>query len=63
MPTIPTVGFNLEEVTVGGVKLTIWDCGGQEKVNIFIFLHAITSASQKKYDKCPSLQSVRIYAT
>ena len=47
MPTIPTVGFNLEEVTVGGVKLTIWDCGGQEKVNIFIFLHATTSASHK----------------
>merc|ERR1712037_943316 len=23
---------NLEEVTVGGVKLTIWDCGGQEKI-------------------------------
>ena len=31
--TIPTIGFNLEEVTVQGVKLTIWDCGGQEKVN------------------------------
>jgi hypothetical protein len=30
--TIPTVGFNLEEITVQGIKLTIWDCGGQEKV-------------------------------
>ena len=32
MKTIPTVGFNLEEITVQGIKLTIWDCGGQEKV-------------------------------
>ena len=35
-PTLPTVGFNQEEVTVDGVKLTIWDCGGQEKVRKII---------------------------
>jgi len=30
--TVPTVGFNIEEVTVAGMTLTIWDCGGQEKL-------------------------------
>ena len=57
MPTIPTVGFNLEEVTVGGVKLTIWDCGGQEKVDIFNFFacHNFSLATTTKNDKCPSL--------
>ena len=30
--TVPTVGFNIEEVTVNGIHLTIWDCGGQEKL-------------------------------
>ena len=30
--TVPTVGFNIEEVTVNGIQLTIWDCGGQEKL-------------------------------
>ena len=34
--TLPTVGFNQEEVTVDGVKLTIWDCGGQEKVSVIV---------------------------
>ena len=35
-PTLPTLGFNQEEVTVDGVKLTIWDCGGQEKVRMIV---------------------------
>jgi small GTP-binding protein len=30
--TVPTVGFNIEEVTAAGVTVTIWDCGGQEKL-------------------------------
>jgi ADP-ribosylation factor protein 1 len=31
--TIPTIGFNVEEVKVGkGVSFTVWDVGGQEKI-------------------------------
>jgi len=31
--TIPTIGFNVEQVTpVPGLTLTVWDLGGQEKI-------------------------------
>ena len=30
--TIPTIGFNVEEVTVKNVTFTMWDVGGQEKI-------------------------------
>lgn len=30
--TVPTVGFNLEEVVVGNVSIKMWDLGGQEKL-------------------------------
>jgi len=30
--TVPTIGFNVEEVTHGNVTLTIWDVGGQNKI-------------------------------
>lgn len=31
--TIPTIGFNVEEVTpVKNVTFTVWDVGGQEKI-------------------------------
>ena len=30
--TIPTIGFNVETLQVGKVKLTVWDVGGQEKI-------------------------------
>ncbi|KAJ8044836.1 ADP-ribosylation factor [Holothuria leucospilota] len=31
--TIPTIGFNVEEITpVPGLTLTVWDVGGQEKI-------------------------------
>src|SRR3989338_8107097 len=30
--TIPTIGFNVETVTVGKIKMTIWDIGGQDKI-------------------------------
>lgn len=29
---IPTVGFNVETVTYKGVKFSIWDVGGQDKI-------------------------------
>ncbi|KAK0755116.1 ADP-ribosylation factor family-domain-containing protein [Schizothecium vesticola] len=30
--TIPTVGFNVESVTMKNVKFNIWDVGGQDKI-------------------------------
>jgi ADP-ribosylation factor protein 1 len=30
--TIPTIGFNVEEVVVSNVKLTVWDLGGGDKI-------------------------------
>jgi len=31
--TIPTIGFNVETVTIGkGISFTVWDIGGQEKL-------------------------------
>eukprot|EP00742_Colponemidia_sp_Colp-10_P001244 GILJ01001340.1.p1 GENE.GILJ01001340.1~~GILJ01001340.1.p1 ORF type:complete len:182 (-),score=12.77 GILJ01001340.1:235-780(-) len=33
--TVPTVGFNYKKVKFGGLKLNIWDVGGQDKVRVF----------------------------
>ena len=30
--TVPTIGFNVDEVNFGGSKLVIWDIGGQKKI-------------------------------
>lgn len=30
--TIPTVGFNVENIKVGSVTITVWDIGGQKKI-------------------------------
>ena len=30
--TIPTIGFNMEEVQVKNIKFVVWDVGGQKKV-------------------------------
>jgi len=32
LTTIPTVGFNVETVTVKNVKFNVWDVGGQDKI-------------------------------
>ena len=32
VPTIPTVGFNVETVTYKNVKFNVWDVGGQDKI-------------------------------
>jgi ADP-ribosylation factor protein 1 len=32
VPTIPTVGFNAEEVQVSGISILMWDLGGQAKI-------------------------------
>lgn len=33
--TIPTIGFNMEEVQVKNIKFVVWDVGGQKKVFSF----------------------------
>ena len=30
--TIPTIGFNVETVTMGNVECTMWDVGGQDRI-------------------------------
>jgi ADP-ribosylation factor 1/2 len=30
--TIPTIGFNVEEVSIGGANFTAWDVGGRSKI-------------------------------
>ena len=32
--TIPTIGFNVEMLDYKGLRLTIWDVGGQDKIRI-----------------------------
>src|ERR1700749_2989705 len=31
--TIPTIGFNVETVEYKNISFTVWDVGGQDKVN------------------------------
>lgn len=43
--TIPTIGFNVEEVKVGKrLTFTIWDVGGQEKIRP-LWRHYFTNCS------------------
>ena len=30
--TIPTIGFNVENLHIWGLKLTVWDVGGQARI-------------------------------
>ena len=30
--TIPTIGFNVEEIVFQNLNMTVWDIGGQEKI-------------------------------
>ena len=30
--SVPTIGFNVEEVNYKGLKFTVWDIGGQSKL-------------------------------
>jgi small GTP-binding protein len=32
VPTIPTIGFNVETLEFRNVKITLWDVGGQHKL-------------------------------
>lgn len=41
--TIPTIGFNVNEVSAGNAKLTIWDVGGGSKIRP-LWVHYIAPA-------------------
>ena len=48
--TIPTIGFNVEQVTYKNLKFQVWDLGGQTSIRYvhlmtFIFLKKITFVS------------------
>ena len=43
--TIPTVGFNVEEVTYKNVSFSVWDLGGQDKIrSLWQYYYENTSA-------------------
>ena len=39
--TIPTVGFNVEEVNFHNLTMTVWDVGGQKIIRYHLFLNFI----------------------
>ena len=41
--TVPTVGFNVETVDVSGIRLDVWDVGGQDKLRS-LWKHYIQNA-------------------
>ncbi|KAK3785956.1 hypothetical protein RRG08_038161 [Elysia crispata] len=57
--TIPTIGFNVETVSVGGLTITCWDLGGRDKIrplyrhyysNTQGFVYVIDSADRDRLD-------------
>jgi ADP-ribosylation factor protein 6 len=50
--TIPTVGFNVEEVTIKNVKLNVWDVGGQDKLRP-LWRHYYTGMAARRVDRSP----------
>lgn len=36
---VPTTGFNVEAVEYKNISFTVWDVGGQDKVEIVDFVH------------------------
>lgn len=37
--TIPTIGFNVEQVTYKNLKFQVWDLGGQTSIRYKTFVH------------------------
>ena len=37
--TIPTIGFNVETVEYKNISFTVWDVGGQDKVQLTLYAH------------------------
>ena len=40
--TIPTIGFNVEEIVFQNLNMTVWDIGGQKVIryNIYLYLYS-----------------------
>ena len=58
--TIPTIGFNVDEVTVKNLTMTVWDVGGQTKIrplwqyyfeNNDAVIYAIDSADRQRLEE------------
>ena len=58
-PTVPTVGFNVEQVTFNNLKLQVWDLGGQTGLRPYwrcyyadtnAVVYAIDSADKDRLD-------------
>ena len=58
--TIPTIGFNVEQVKYKNLDLTLWDIGGQEKIrklwrhyynNIDILIYVVDSNDMGRIDE------------
>ena len=35
--TIPTIGFNVETINLKNLTITVWDVGGRDKCNFWIY--------------------------
>ena len=62
--TIPTIGFNVETVTIGSSQLTMWDVGGSEKIrplwrhynqNVSGIVFVVDSSDRERFDEVKDL--------
>ncbi|BFY99158.1 hypothetical protein BsWGS_02199 [Bradybaena similaris] len=63
IPTIPTIGFNVETVEYKNFKFTIWDVGGQHKIrplwrhyyfNTQAVIYVVDSSNRERLDEAQS---------
>jgi len=56
----PTQGFNIKSITCQGMKLNVWDIGGQRKIRTFwkkylentdLLIYVIDSADKKRFEE------------
>ena len=58
--TVPTIGFNVEEVTpVKNVTFTMWDVGGQEKIRA-LWRHYYQVKKFRSYSGTPPLRVITL---
>ena len=57
--TIPTIGFNVENISHQGYTLTIWDVGGQDKIRLLwahyysntnVLVYVIDSIDKERFE-------------
>ncbi len=49
--TIPTIGFNVDEVTVKNLTMTVWDVGGQTKIR-YLYIRTSGKTSIRVFLRC-----------